>query len=71
MKYSTHKILSSGHIELREEKKDKTFHRSVIAPNQALDKYNDIIEADERFKKYRTQENADAYEQRLTESDDP
>ena len=70
MKYSTHRILPSGHIELREEKEDETFHRSVIAPNQPLDKYNDIIEDDENFEKYRTQENADAYEKRLNESDE-
>ena len=70
MKYSTHKIKHTGHIELREEKEDGTFHRSVIAPNQSLDKYNEIIESDENFDKYRTQENADAYEQRLGESED-
>ena len=70
MKYSSHKIKPTGHIELREEKEDGTFHRSVIAPNQSLDKYNDLIEADENFEKYRTQENSDAYEQKLNESDD-
>ena len=70
MEYSTHRILKSGHIELREEKEDGTFHRSVVAPNQNLDKYNDIIEADPDFDKYRTQENADAYEQKINESDD-
>ena len=70
MKYSTHKIKPTGHIELREEKEDGTFHRSVIAPNQELTKYNDIIEADSDFEKYRTKENADAYENRLKESDD-
>ena len=70
MKYSTHRILKTGHIELREVKEDGTFHRSVIAPNQSLDKYNDIIEADENFEKYRTKENAEAYEQRLSESDE-
>ena len=70
MDYSTHRILESGHVELREQKEDGVFHRSVIAPNQPLDKYKDIIEADENFKKYRTQENADAYEQKLTESED-
>ena len=71
MKYSTHRILPTGHIELREEKEDGTFHRFVVAPNQELRKYNEIIESDPDFEKYRTQENADAYEQRLTESDDP
>lgn len=70
MKYSTHNIKPSGYIELREEKEDGTFHRSVIAPNQELTKYNDIIEADENFGKYRTKENADAYEKKLTESDE-
>jgi len=70
MKYSTHRILSTGQIELREEKEDGTFHRSVIAPNQELTKYKDIIEADPDFEKYRTQENADAYEQRLSESEE-
>ena len=69
MKYSTHRILPSGHIELREEKEDKSFHRSVIAPNQGLTKYNDIIESDPNFEKYRTKENADTYEQRLSESE--
>ena len=71
MKYSLHKIKETGHIELREENEDGKFHRSVIAPNQELRKYNEIIESDPDFEKYRTQENADAYEQRLTESDDP
>ena len=70
MKYSTHRILPTGHIELREEKEDGTFHRSVIAPNQELTKYNDIIKADPDFEKYRTKENADAYEQKLNESDE-
>ena len=70
MIYSEHNIKPTGHIELREEKEDGTFHRSVIPPNQELTKYNDIIEADENFDKYRTQENADAYENRLKESDD-
>jgi len=70
MKYSTHTIKPTGHIELREEKDDGTFHRSVIAPNQKLIKHNEIIEDDPDFEKYRTQENADAYEQRLSESDD-
>jgi len=67
MKYSTHRILLTGHIELREVKEGGTFHRSVIAPNQPLEKHNDIIESDPDFEKYRTQENADAYEQRLQE----
>jgi hypothetical protein len=65
MTYSTHRILPTGHIELREVKEDGTFHRSVIAPNQPLEKYNDIIEADSDYAKYRTPENADAYEQAL------
>ena len=70
MKYSAHKIIETGYIELREEKEDGTFHRRLIAPNQALDKYKDIIESDPDFEKYRTKENADAYENRLKESDD-
>ena len=70
MEYSTHRVLPTGQIELREEKEDGTFHRSVIAPNKTLDKYNEIIESDPNFEKYRTQENADAYEKKLTESDD-
>jgi len=70
MKYSKHKILSTGHIELREEKEDGVFYRSVIAPNQQLIKHNEIIEDDPDFEKYRTQENADAYEHRLSESDE-
>ena len=64
MEYSTHRITKTGHIELREEIEGK-FHRSVIAPNQELTKHNDIIESDPDFEKYRTQENADAYEERL------
>ena len=63
MKYSTHRILKSGHIELREEN-DGVFHRSVIAPNEPLEKYNEIIEADPNWK-FRTQENADAYTERM------
>jgi len=63
MTYSTHRILKSGHIELREEIEGK-FHRSVIAPNEPLKKYNEIIEADPNWK-YRTVENAEAYEAML------
>jgi len=70
MKYSKHKILSTGHIEIREEKEDGALYRSVIAPNQELTKYNDIIESDPNFEKYRTKENADAYEKKLSESED-
>ena len=69
MKYSTHRITNSGHIELREET-ERGFHRSVIAPNQDLTKYNHIIEADPDFEKYRTQENAEAYEA-LLEAEKP
>lgn len=74
MNYSTHKIKPTGHIELREvieetdengEVIDSTYHRSIIAPNQPVEKYNEEIEADEDFVKYRTQENADAYEAEL------
>jgi hypothetical protein len=64
MKYSTHRITQTGHIELREVMEGGTFHRSVIAPNQPLEKYNEIIEADENWK-YRTPENAEAYEASL------
>jgi len=64
MKYSTHRITKSGYIELREET-ETGFHRSVIAPNQELTKYNEIIEADPDFEKYRTEENAQAHEARL------
>jgi len=80
MTYSTHRILKSGHIELREErseeemlemvselggeKEDYRFHRTLVSPNQPLEKYNDIIEADENWK-YRTPENAEAYEASL------
>ena len=70
MEYSTHRILPTGQIELREENQDGTFHRSVIAPNQELTKYNDIIKSDPDFEKYRTKENADAYEQKLSDSND-
>jgi hypothetical protein len=70
MKYSKHRILESGHIELREVMEDGTFHRSVIAPNQPLEKYNDIIEADSDYAKYRTQATADAYEAQLI-ADEP
>lgn len=66
MEYSQHKIKRTGHIELREEKEDGTLHRSVILPNQGLTKYNDIIEVDPDFEKYRTQENANAYETKLS-----
>lgn len=64
MNYSTHRITKSGHIELR-EKTGRGLHRSVIKPNQKLEKYNDIIEADPNYKKYRTEENAKAYEESL------
>jgi len=67
MKYSTHKIKKTGHIELREVKEDGVYHRSVITPNQEITKYNEIIEADPDFEKYRTQENSEAYESRLRE----
>jgi len=63
MTYSTHRILESGHIALREET-ENGFHRRVIAPNEPLKKYNEVIEADPNFK-YRTVENAEAYEAML------
>jgi hypothetical protein len=68
MKYSTHRILKTGHIELCEENEGK-LHRSVIAPNESLEKYNDIIEADPNFEAYRTDENAEAYEAKLAENE--
>ena len=67
MTYSAHKIKKTGHIELREVDDEGVYHRSVIAPNQTLEKYNDIIESDPDFAKYRTKENAEAYEARLRE----
>ena len=74
MKYSKHKILPDGHIEVRQKKEDGTFHRHVIAPNQIIENEpNDVrqvILSDPNYETYRTQENADAYEQRLSESDD-
>ncbi len=70
MKLIDYKILESGHIELREVMEDGGFHRSVIAPNQPLTKYNEIIEADENWSKFRTQANADVYEQALI-ADEP
>ena len=65
MKYSRHRILKSGHIELREVTDSGGFHRSVIAPNQPIEKYQAEIESDPNFAKYRTQENAEAYEAQL------
>jgi hypothetical protein len=64
MTYSKHRIKPTGHIELCEVVNGE-FHRSVIAPNQPLEKYNDIIEADSDYAKYRTPENAEAYEASL------
>ena len=67
MEYSTHRITRTGHIELREIK-DGVYHRSVIAPNQQIpEEYKEQIEADENFSKYRTKENAEAYEAQLRE----
>ena len=67
MTYSTHRILETGHIELR-ELDNGVFHRSVIAPNQVLDKYKTLIKKDENWVAYRTQANADAYELAIAES---
>lgn len=71
MKYSTHRILKSGHIEVRQTKEDGTFHRHVIAPNQSIESepqgVQDAILADPNYETYRTQANAQAYEQRLSE----
>lgn len=64
----TYRILQSGHIELREET-ETGFHRRVIAPNEPIPtEYQAEIEADESFELYRTQENADAYEQSIIDS---
>ena len=61
----TFRILKTGHIQLREQT-ENGFHRSVIAPNESIPtKYQAEIESDPNFAKYRTQENADAYEQSL------
>ena len=65
MKYLKHTIKNTGHIELCEEKDDGTYHRSVITPNKPLEKYKEQIESDTDFKRYRTQENSDAYEEKL------
>lgn len=71
MIYSTHRILPDGHIEVRQEKDDDTFHRHVIAPNQSIeaepDDVRQAIEADPDYEKYHTSENAKAYAQRLVE----
>jgi len=65
MEYFKHKILKDGTIDLREINEAGVIHRSPINPNQELTKYNHIIESDPDFEKYRTQENADAYEAQL------
>lgn len=69
MEYSTHEIKTDGHIAVREVDEDGRHHRYVITPNEPVEKYNDQIEADPDFDKYRTQENAYAYEQRLKEAE--
>ena len=59
-----YKIKKDGHIIITEAI-DGVNHRNVITPNQPLEKHNDIIEVDEDFAKYRTAENATAYEAQL------
>jgi hypothetical protein len=71
MTYSTHKILKDGHIEVRQTKDDGTYHRHVIAPNESIDSEPEDVKqailADPNYEMYRTEENAEAYEQRLNE----
>lgn len=68
MKYSTHRILSTGYIEVRQEKEDGTFHRHVIAPNQSIDNepedVQEAIKADPKYEEYHTEGNAKAYSTR-------
>jgi len=64
MKYLSHKIKSSGYIEISEKTNDDKIHRFVVPPNQKLTKYNDIIESDPDFQNYRTKENEDIYEEK-------
>jgi hypothetical protein len=66
MNYKNHKITNRGFIHVLENKEGMN-HRYVIKPNQSIEKYKSEIEADPDFEKYRTQENADAYEQQLKE----
>ena len=62
MEYIKHEIEPTGRIFIIETGN----HRTPIEPNQPVPKkYNEQIEADPDFAKYRTQENADAYEQSL------
>ena len=61
MNYIRHEIEPSGRIFIIETGN----HRTPIEPNQPLTKYNEQIESDPDFTKYRTQENADAYEAQL------
>lgn len=67
MEYLDHRILENGFVEVREINAEGVFHRFAIAPNQTIEKYNQQIESDPDFDKYRTQENADAYEQKLAD----
>ena len=64
MRYLDHKIKKTEHIAIR-EMGEKGLHRTLVRPNKPVEKHNEIIEADPDFEKYRTQENAEAYEARL------
>ena len=68
MKYSAHRILKTGHIEIRQIE-NRQLYRYVIAPNQSIDgEPQDVKQAilsDPNYERYRTQENAEAYEARL------
>ena len=66
MKYLDHKIKKTGHIAILEVSENGLL-RTLIRPNQPIEKYKEEIESDPDFDKYRTQENADAYEARLRE----
>lgn len=72
MKYSKHRILEDGHIEVRQVK-DGAYHRRVIAPNQPIDgepqDVQEAILADPDYKKYRTATAAAAYEKRLLQAE--
>lgn len=64
--YKKHRIKKDGHIEIKEEINEKPVW-TIVKPNQPIEKYNEQIESDPDFEKYRTQENADAYEASLKE----
>ena len=59
-------IQESGHIIIDDFSKSEIPHRTYVRPNQPIPvEYQVEIEADPDFAKYRTQENADAYEAQL------